>query len=146
MSTRDVASAARYGSSILSVDLSREDVLRRLMGLYAATSERAAAVRLYLTFRQKLADELNVEPERETLQLYERLVAGGDESPAAEVAEAHADQGSLPYAASTFVGCEAELAQMCDLVRRGRVVTLVGPGGVGKTRSAIEVAMRSRGD
>lgn len=44
-----------------------------------------------------------------------------------------------------FVGREDELVQVGRLVRRARLVTLVGPGGAGKTRLAVELAARTRG-
>jgi predicted ATPase/class 3 adenylate cyclase len=48
---------------------------------------------------------------------------------------------NLPRRASSFVGREAEVAQVSELLRNGaRLVTLTGPGGSGKTRLAIEAA------
>src|ERR1700761_5047536 len=48
--------------------------------------------------------------------------------------------GTLPRQKSGFVGREAELARTRDLLRRARLVTVTGPGGVGKTRLAVRVA------
>jgi predicted ATPase len=54
---------------------------------------------------------------------------------------------NLPRPASTFVGRRGELAELTRLVRGGtRIVTLVGPGGSGKTRLAIEAANELRPD
>jgi predicted ATPase/class 3 adenylate cyclase len=48
---------------------------------------------------------------------------------------------NLPRPASSFVGRRREIEQLAELVRGGaRLVTLVGPGGAGKTRLAIETA------
>ena len=47
---------------------------------------------------------------------------------------------NLPYELSTFVGREHERAQLVTQLRDARLVTLVGPGGVGKTRLALRVA------
>ncbi|MGH9012189.1 MAG: ATP-binding protein, partial [Acidimicrobiia bacterium] len=47
---------------------------------------------------------------------------------------------NLPVAASSFIGREQELAAVHDLVRASRLVTLIGIGGVGKTRLALQVA------
>src|SRR5262249_9018982 len=48
----------------------------------------------------------------------------------------------LPWVASTFVGRAVEIAMMNELVASRRMVTLVGTGGSGKTRLALEVARR----
>jgi hypothetical protein len=47
---------------------------------------------------------------------------------------------NLPRPASSFVGREREVAEVVALLRGSRLVTLVGPGGTGKTRLAIEAA------
>jgi predicted ATPase/class 3 adenylate cyclase len=48
--------------------------------------------------------------------------------------------GNLPRQVTTFVGREAEVASLSELVRRSSLVTLTGVGGVGKTRLALEIA------
>jgi predicted ATPase/DNA-binding CsgD family transcriptional regulator/DNA-binding XRE family transcriptional regulator/predicted negative regulator of RcsB-dependent stress response len=48
----------------------------------------------------------------------------------------------LPIAQSSFVGRERELAELGGLLIRSRLISLTGPGGVGKTRLAIEAARR----
>jgi predicted ATPase/DNA-binding CsgD family transcriptional regulator len=52
----------------------------------------------------------------------------------------------LPRRLTSFVGREAELAQLDSLVRASRLVTVAGTAGLGKTRLAIEVASRLLGD
>ena len=49
---------------------------------------------------------------------------------------------NLPVAASSFIGREQELVAVRDLVRSSRLVTLLGIGGVGKTRLVLQVAAR----
>src|SRR5258707_15334632 len=51
-------------------------------------------------------------------------------------------QHNLPYQLTSFVGREQEIAQLEGLVKANRLVTLTGAGGAGKTRLAIEVAIR----
>jgi non-specific serine/threonine protein kinase len=49
---------------------------------------------------------------------------------------------NLPHQLTCFVGRDTEVAELGLLLRHGRLVTLAGPGGIGKTRLALEVAMR----
>ncbi|WP_329342899.1 LuxR C-terminal-related transcriptional regulator [Streptomyces sp. NBC_00663] len=51
--------------------------------------------------------------------------------------------GHLPAELTSFVGRDDELAQLAQLFRRARLVTLVGPGGVGKTRLALRAAAQA---
>ena len=51
--------------------------------------------------------------------------------------------GNLPDPLTSFVGRETDLAAIADLLERARLVTLVGPGGIGKTRLAIEAVRRA---
>ncbi len=51
---------------------------------------------------------------------------------------------NLPRPASSFIGREVELREAQDLLERGRLLTISGPGGTGKTRFAIELASRQR--
>jgi predicted ATPase/DNA-binding CsgD family transcriptional regulator/DNA-binding XRE family transcriptional regulator len=53
-----------------------------------------------------------------------------------------ADGSALPVARSSFVGRERELAELAGLLRQSRLVTLIGPGGAGKSRLAAEALSR----
>jgi predicted ATPase len=52
-------------------------------------------------------------------------------------------RGNLPGALPAFIGRTTELARLSELVARERLVTVTGMGGIGKTRTAIEVAQRA---
>jgi transcriptional regulator with XRE-family HTH domain len=52
--------------------------------------------------------------------------------------------GALPREPSAFVGREAEIRVICDLLSEHRLLTITGSGGVGKTRVALEAAARLR--
>jgi predicted ATPase len=52
-------------------------------------------------------------------------------------------RGNLPRRLESLIGREAELAQIASLLKEASLVTLTGPGGIGKTRLAIEVARRA---
>ena len=51
--------------------------------------------------------------------------------------------GNLPTRLTTFVGRDQELAEVLELAAGGRLLTLTGPGGTGKTRLSLEVGARS---
>ncbi len=53
------------------------------------------------------------------------------------------ERGNLPTPTTEFLGRDTELRELAELVERGRLTTLTGPGGVGKTRLAIETATQS---
>src|SRR5204862_2744426 len=90
--------------------------------------------------RRLMVDELGIEPGPELRRLEQMILA--------QDPELAADRPGLPVAAplpapaNPTIGREGEVAEIVELlVRPGvRLVTLVGPGGVGKTRLALEVA------
>src|SRR6266702_161991 len=68
--------------------------------------------------------------------------AAADVAPRAPGATAAVAPSNLPAPLTSFVGREEEIAQVRKLLGRGRLVTLVGPGGAGKTRLALEAVTR----
>ena len=132
----DVAAGLAYGRRLLVLDPWREAAHRQMMRLLARSGQRSAALAQYESCRRVLAEELGVEPTRETTALYERLLAAGKAPP-----------HNLPASPSTFVGRESELAQIADHLANPdcRLLTIVGPGGIGKTRMALEAARRYTG-
>ncbi len=65
---------------------------------------------------------------------------------AQEPARAHRPRGSLPLELTSFVGRDAELGEVRKLLSTSRLVTLIGLGGVGKTRLARRVVAEARPD
>src|SRR5215831_10769934 len=51
---------------------------------------------------------------------------------------------NLPTEASSFVGRDQQLEALADQLKRSRLLTLTGPGGIGKTRLALRLAHRMR--
>ena len=106
------------------------------------------ALRAYQRARSVLADELGVDPGPALRQL-ERAVLNQDPnlgpSPPQHTDDRPRRLDNLPAAPSALIGRKTELAAVASLLHDSRVVTIVGTGGVGKTRVAIEVARRVLG-
>lgn len=132
-----VDEALGYGRRWLELDSLNEAAHRQLMGRYAAAGRRGEALRQYHSCAALLLAELGAAPAPETTALFERIARG-------EVAAAAGPppQASPPAAPGDLVGREAELALV--VARLGdpacRLLTLTGPGGVGKTRLAHQAA------
>lgn len=151
--------AAGYGRRWVAADSLHEPAHRALMRVYASSGQRAEALRQYHECARILQDEVGAEPSVETTALYEAIRAGdvlpspsqpssptkvGEEgaTPVPGSPRAQAPRHNLPVQTTSFVGREETLAEIADLLRNPncRLLTLIGPGGVGKTRLAIRAA------
>lgn len=122
----------------------REAAHRQVMRLHLLNGERTAALAQYEQCRQILANELGVEPETETTALYEQIRDEAEDQPMAlaQLSLPTARPHTLPPQPTPFVGREAELAEIGRLLNDAgcRLLTLTGPGGIGKTRLALQAA------
>ena len=95
------------------------------------------ALRVFERARSTLIDALGAEPGASLQTLYRQLLNETDAS-AGDVAR----RSTLPTPRTSFVGRDADLAVLDELLEHERLVTLVGAGGSGKTRLAIELGRR----
>jgi predicted ATPase/DNA-binding SARP family transcriptional activator len=117
----------------------RERPRAQLMLALYRSGRQAEALEVYRQTRRLLVDELGIEPGAELRRLEQAILAQ-----APEIAPPSKSHHGLPAPPSRLVGREDELEELTALLLREdvRLVTLTGPGGVGKTRLAIEAALR----
>ena len=145
----------RHGELVGELEaLCREHPLRErlrellMLALYRA-GRQAEALRAYTEARDRLVGELGIDPGPALRELEARILAQDPSLAAAGPAglaavPAPMATGNLRERLSSFVGRTAELQELSDGVRSSRLVTLIGPGGVGKTRLAVEAAATLR--
>ena len=141
--------AAQTLASLLSTDPLDEDAVRRSMRLACLAGDRRAALQVFERFETLLRDELALAPEDETRALADQIRSGDRRSPTAAVRPApttdaprRALRTRLPRPTTPFVGRRAEVERAGTLLRDPscRLLSLVGPGGIGKTRLALHLA------
>jgi predicted ATPase/DNA-binding SARP family transcriptional activator/Tfp pilus assembly protein PilF len=148
ISTGEFESAIPYARRRLALDNLHEPAHRQLLSLFAWSGQRSAALRQYNEFVALLDTELGVSPEPQTTDLYQAILekrlpppTTAQPSPQPE-SRYRARRSHLPPQATGFVGREIELDAITEMLAETncRLVSVVGPGGIGKTRLAIQVA------
>lgn len=120
----------RLARLVAELDPYDEEAHRLLITALARAGNRSAALACYDDLRRRLADDLGVEPAPETVAVRRALV-----TPVRRAAP--------PVPRTDLFGRDAEIGELRALLARERLVTLRGPGGVGKTRLAIAAAASS---
>lgn len=152
--TGEMAAAVEMLQRAVVEDPLHEVAHRALMRLFAEGGRRQQALAQYQQLQHALRQQLEADPDPETSRLYRAILAAQHEPepigaptddprlPQGSLAPPGRPTGSLPHQLTSFVGRERELSQLEGSLERGRLLTLTGPGGCGKTRLALELAER----
>ncbi|WP_312033726.1 BTAD domain-containing putative transcriptional regulator [Actinoplanes sp. TBRC 11911] len=135
----DAAAAGTRLTALLAEQPADERVAALLMDALAAQGRQAEALDLYERVREELADRLGADPGAALRERHTRLLRA-EPAPA----EPAPSTGNLPASLTSFIGRDDDLARIDTLLAAGRLVTVVGPGGAGKTRIALEAGRRHR--
>ncbi|MEZ4731002.1 MAG: BTAD domain-containing putative transcriptional regulator [Caldilineaceae bacterium] len=161
----DLPQAITHTRRLLTLEPWREEAHRQLMTRLARSGQRAAALAQFETCRRVLEEELAVEPAAETVALVEAIredkfdkvtgtqrVSEGDRVNArpdrhpVTLSPLHPVSFALPIPPTPLIGRECELAELAELIGNPqcRLITISGPGGMGKTRLALAAAADQR--
>ena len=149
------AGALHVLESLLEHDPLDEDALDQFMHTAAEAGQRGTALRAFEGFARRLDQELNLPPPTNLERLAASIrahEAAPMQSTLVQVAvvdrlvDASPSARPLPLSLTPFVGRELVLAELTNALeeRKHHLITLVGPGGVGKTRVALQIAHEQR--
>jgi len=125
---------------VLDADPADEEAHLQLVGSLVERGDAPAALRQLDVMQEVLERELGAAPGEVAQQLRERALA---ELPHDLARPLRLDRRApVPQPPTRTIGRDVAVADVLDLLEQSRIVTLLGPGGVGKTRLAVEVALR----
>jgi predicted ATPase/DNA-binding SARP family transcriptional activator len=140
----DAASALQYARRLVTLDPLNESAHRLLMQVYSQVGQHNAALKQYQTFEETLRKEMGLDPQPETRALYKQIRKG--EVKHFQIGmrkETITPRNNLPHRLTTFIGRGHEQTEIIQLIAKNRLVTLLGAGGVGKSRLALQVGEKS---
>ncbi len=143
----EYAPMQRFAQRQIELEPWNETAHRQVMRALVQSGERGAALAQYERCRHILADELGVEPEEATTALYQRIRDGTEAQGMQRAEESRATPiYNLPAQPTPLIGRHDELATLAALLcdPACRLVTIIGPPGIGKTRLSLAVAAHLR--
>ncbi len=143
--------ALPYTQRWLDLEPLDEAAHRTLMQIFVQLGDRVKAIQQYESCCQLLQDELGIEPQQETTQLYEQILRGeisGVSQPVqGKTTTASQPAMHLPLLPTPFIGRRQEVERIKALLHdlNHRLITMTGPGGTGKTRLSIQACSEMTG-
>ncbi|MGI9822419.1 AfsR/SARP family transcriptional regulator [Agromyces sp. Marseille-Q5079] len=136
----DHAGAAADLDVLLAMNPLDEQLVAARLRELAASGRRADALAAFAAFRERLADQLGVSPSAELVAVNAELLR---DDPAPPTASSPRRRIGVRAAPNALIGRDDDVAAVELAMTRHRLVTILGPGGLGKTRLAQEIALRS---
>ncbi|HRW06895.1 MAG TPA: tetratricopeptide repeat protein [Caldilineaceae bacterium] len=138
----DYESGIKVVTAMLRLNPTDETGHGHLMRMLAYTGQRTAALAQFEMCRQILQTEVGVEPDATLQELYRQIRDGELATPTVADANIPGPHHNLPAPVTSMLGRQAAVASVQALLRQPdvRLVTLTGPGGVGKSRLGEAVA------
>lgn len=133
---------------VISLEPAHYDATSELLQLFHATGQRGELIETYRQFKRLLWEDFASHPDPELQRLYESLTASlpvTPQAPSRSTNELSRQRSpTLPHPLTAFIGRASALAELTRRIGQSRLTTLIGPGGCGKTRLAIESSARLR--
>ena len=131
-----------WGERWIKLGQKPEPAYRALMSAHAAKGDMSKVATTYERCVKSLK-EFGIEPSEQTRALYESLKVGKkiletESTVSVKEKRKESPKTNLPVPLTSFIGREKEIQDVVRLLNKNRLVTLLGAGGVGKTRLAIE--------
>lgn len=141
----DPAAAVHWLRLLVATDPYRESAYCALMRALSDCGDNVALKQVFNDLRVLLRRELNATPSPETEALCNELTRKEVRAVVASLPQAAPAQTRrhLPVPLSDLIGRSDEIVEILDLLKRRRLISVIGPGGIGKTRIAIAVAERA---
>ena len=135
----DTEAALHYAQRQMALDPFYEPAYRQAMHIQASNGLRPQALTLYEQLHQLLAQEMGVTPAPETVQLWQKIKDGSFQPTPTRPTQTEIHHFPTPL--TPFVGRQRELNELLTTLAQPdcRVLTLLGPGGMGKTRLSVQV-------
>ena len=141
--------ASQHLQAVIKQDSLAEDVVQAYLRVALAGGHREGALKAFDTFRQQLEQELGMDPLESTIKLANELRSSRNLTPASTppARAAEARLYNFPLSHTPFIGRDLERVELTNLLYEEdrRLITLLGPGGVGKTRLAAQLAKEQTG-
>lgn len=143
---RDPEAVLASARHVITLEPWHEEAHRQIMRAHLRQGSRSQAIAQYHELRLILNRELGVEPSAATTALYQQVQAGAipTPAPAGEPLPAPTQLQHFPALLTPLIGRKAELNHLVRTLQDPdcRLLTLTGPGGMGKTRLGVEAARR----